>query len=294
MQAMILAAGFGTRLIPYTEVRPKPLFPLLNIPLLLLIIERLQHLGFDHILINCHHLSSQIREAVQGISGVELLEESLILGTGGGLRNGLVKMRNEPLLITNGDIYHSIDFAQMYRHHCDVGGSVTLAVHDFPRFNSLLVDGDILVGFTGKGVGGALAFTGLHVIDPQILTPLAEGKKSCIIERYTELVRNGTAVHIKRVDGSYWTDMGTPSDYLALHGDLLQGRAPRWEEMEQKGDDAFLIAEEARIGSNMRIHDWACIGRARIGTNVHIERSVIWDGATVPDHSRIIDTIFSA
>ncbi len=89
MQAMILAAGFGTRLLPHTLLRPKPLFPLLNHPLLLLTIRRLQHAGCDHIVVNCHHLRAQIVAALAGLPGVTVLEEETILGTGGGLRGAL-------------------------------------------------------------------------------------------------------------------------------------------------------------------------------------------------------------
>jgi len=294
MQAMILAAGYGTRLRPYTENRPKPLFPLLNTPLLLLIIKRLQKAGFDHIIINCHHLSKQIRLVVQDFAGVVLQEEKEILGTGGGLRLAYEKMRHEPLLITNGDIYHSIDFTEIYQHHCNRGNRISLAVHDCPRFNSLLIDGEQLASFAGKGNPQALAFTGIHVIDPEILTPLPIGRQSCIIERYKELLVANTDIAVLRVDNQYWTDMGTPADYLALHGGILKSCIPCWQEIEQHIQSTFFIAEEARIGRELHTYDWACIGRAQIGSNVHIERSIIWDGAVIPDNRRIVDRIVTS
>ncbi len=112
MQAMILAAGFGTRLQPYSNLRPKPLFPLLNTPLLLLTIQRLQDAGFDHIVVNCHHLKDQIRSLLAGIPGVFLQEETMIMGTGGGLRLAIDLLKDEPLLVSNGDIYHTVDYQQ--------------------------------------------------------------------------------------------------------------------------------------------------------------------------------------
>lgn len=117
MQAMILAAGFGTRLLPYTLSRPKPLFPILNQPLLLLTIRRLQQAGCDHIVVNCHHLREQIVAALHGIPGVVVQEEVVILGTGGGLRKARALFRDEPVLVTNGDIYHTVDYRRLYRHH---------------------------------------------------------------------------------------------------------------------------------------------------------------------------------
>ncbi len=107
MQAMILAAGFGTRLQPYSLIRPKPLFPVLNRPLLLATIDRLKNAGFSLIVVNCHHLRQQIVSAVKDIPGVIVQEEPLILGTGGGLALAARNLNNEPLLVTNGDMFEA-------------------------------------------------------------------------------------------------------------------------------------------------------------------------------------------
>ena len=117
MQAMILAAGFGTRLRPYSTFRPKPLFPLLNVSLLRLVIEQLQAIGCRRILVNGHYLSKQIANEVGGLKGVSLQMEDEILGTGGGLREALSWIEDEPLLVVNGDIYHTVDLHELYRMH---------------------------------------------------------------------------------------------------------------------------------------------------------------------------------
>ncbi len=70
MQAMILAAGFGTRLLPYTKYLPKPLFPVLNTPLLLAAVNRLKSSGFSKIIVNCHHLGEQIVTCLRDIPGI--------------------------------------------------------------------------------------------------------------------------------------------------------------------------------------------------------------------------------
>ena len=79
MQAMILAAGFGTRLLPYTQYLPKPLFPVLNTPLLLATVKRLQSSGFAPIIVNCHHLGEQIVDCFQDIPGVIIQQENNLL-----------------------------------------------------------------------------------------------------------------------------------------------------------------------------------------------------------------------
>ncbi|MFH0781108.1 MAG: sugar phosphate nucleotidyltransferase [Pseudomonadota bacterium] len=293
MQAMILAAGFGTRLLPHTRVRPKPLFPILNQPLLLFTIKRLQNLGFDHIVVNCHHLRQQIVAALSGLPGVVVQEEETILGTGGGLRRALDLFRDEPLLVSNGDIYHTIDFLEFYRQHMHNGPAVSLAMHDFPRFNSVQVEAGKIIRFAESVDSRALAFTGLHVIDPAILWEIADNGFSCIIDHYRKLLARGVKIACYRTDGCYWTDMGTPEDYLALHEGLLTESIPCWQEIGPVSGP-YCLADNVELGSQVQINGWASIGKAHIGKGSHLERVVLWDNVTIPDGSRLADIIVSS
>lgn len=291
MQAMILAAGFGTRLLPHTKYRPKPLFPILNTPLLLLTIKRLQRAGFSKIIVNCHHLKEQIVSCLADIPGVILQEEEIIVGTGGGLRRALCHMSNEPLLITNGDIYHTVDFAELYEAHRSLKTVATLAMHHYPRFNTVQVADNTIKGFGAKQDGEQLAFTGLHVIDPKILAPIEDGVASCIIDRYRQLLENGENLSLYRVDHCYWTDMGTPEDYLLLHEKLLSKEVECWEEIEHFESKQLVSAKAQLLGESV-LEDWCVIGAAS-GKNVKISRSIVWDGVQLPDSFSCSDAIMS-
>lgn len=293
MQAMILAAGFGTRLLPYSGVRPKPLFPLLNIPLLRLQIGEMRRAGIRRILVNCHHLSRQIEEALADLDDLVILKEERILGTGGALRNALDHLEDEPLLVVNGDIYHTIDPRMLFEHYAGCGSNVLLALHDCPRFNSLEVEGRRIVGFSAENSGRALAFTGLHVLDPRILETMSKNSYSCIIDRYRRLLQDNESIAAVRVDDSYWCDMGTPADYLDLHGGLLQQRVPCLQGLQPLVDRPFLVDAQARVGRGLQMEEWCCIGRAVIGNNVSIRRSVVWDGAVIADGSFFSDAIIT-
>jgi mannose-1-phosphate guanylyltransferase len=288
MQAMILAAGFGTRLLPYTKLRPKPLFPLLNEPLLLLTIKRLQHAGFDHIIVNCHHLKEQIVTALHGLKGVVVQEEDIVLGTGGGLRMALATMRDEPVLVTNGDIYHSIDYLELYKSHEAGNAPVTMAMHDYPRFNNVCVKQGLVTGFGGQGNEDCLAFTGLHVLDTEVLKDIPETGKSCIIDRYRQLLMNGGNIQAKDVTGCSWTDMGTVADYLALHGQLLTGEIPLWREFatSYKGTDLCQQRTTKHI-----FDDWVCVGNAPLPKELHLTRCVVWDTAILENGSEYTDRL---
>lgn len=294
MQAMILAAGFGTRLLPYTLVRPKPLFPILNQSLLLLTIQRLQQAGCDHIVVNCHYLREQIVCALHGIPGVVVQEETSVLGTGGGLRLALDQFRDEPVLVTNGDIYHTIDYQRLYQDHKREGAPVTMAMHDFPRFNTVAVRDGRICSFddqADRAKGDLLAFTGLHVVEPTVLAGIpAEGEYS-IIDWYRQLLQQGRPIVAMRVDDCFWTDMGTVEDYLALHAGLLTGEIPVWPELLGSAKNPFLVADKAKTGSGLVLKDWVCVGDAIIGKNTYLQRSVVWDEVTIPEGRRIVDQL---
>ncbi len=292
MQAMILAAGLGTRLLPHTNIRPKALFPILNQPLLLLTIERLKNFGFDHIIVNCHHLKDQIVEKLIGIDGVTIQEEETILGTGGGLRKALPFFRDEPLLITNGDIYHTINFFELVQYHQEQQNQITLAMHHCPRFNKVMTRGGKVTNFDNKGDHLPLAFTGVHVMDPSLLLDIENDTFSCIVEHYRSLLLAGVEIDCFRVDDSFWTDMGTVEDYLELHSGLLKGKIPCWLEVG-KVRKPFCIDQRAKLPAQVELCDWVSIGDAHIENNNTLERVVVWDKVLIPCGKNLSDMLIS-
>jgi len=227
MKAMVLAAGFGTRLRPYSNYRPKPLFPVLGKPLLLHTLASLRAAGFVDILVNCHYLKEQVATILASEKKVVVQEEEEILGTGGGMRRALDFLGGEPALVINGDIFHNIDLASVHAHHLAGGADITLVLHDLPRFNQVALDDDgRIISFRDKKARGRLlAFTGIHLINPDLLSSLPGDCFLDIIDCYEKWLKQGVTINGLMVDGHYWTDMGTPADYLALNGHLLKNHA---------------------------------------------------------------------
>lgn len=289
---MILAAGLGTRLRPYSLLRPKPLFPIVNTPLLLLTIERLQKAGFSSIIVNAHHLAEQIDKVVADISGVFLQKEEIELGTGGGLRRALAMLDDEPLLVVNGDIYHTIDYRKALDDHLDSGAAATMVMHDCPRFNNVRVESGRVVSFTEQqGTPSLQAFTGIHVINPAVLEPIPPDSLFNIIDRYQRLLEENQDIRALTVSGHYWTDIGTPDDYLDLHGNILSGTVPCYEEIDRT-DSPFHISERAIIGADVQLNEWVCIGDdVTVGDNASLSRTVIWEKGRVPPRAVFADKI---
>ena len=295
MQAMLLAAGFGTRLHPYTLVRPKPLFPVCNIPLLHILLDKLVALGCERIVVNCHYLPEQIKAAVAERPEVILQHETEVLGTGGGLRKALEHFQggpDGPILVMNGDIFHDIDLSRLVKAHAASKDAVTMALHDYPRFNSVPVQQDRVRDFLsskevirtirkeGAEEQTLLAFTGIHIVNREVLEAIPQECFFHIIDLYRELAKAGK-IGCTWIDGSFWQDMGTPDDYLDLHRHLLSSRTPSW-----------LIHESAIIGKDVQFNDWGAVGPgAVIGDGAQLARCVIWEGAEIAAGIQLTDTI---
>ena len=228
-------------------------------------------------------------------------EEETILGTGGGLRKALAHFGKEPVLVVNGDIYHSIDYREVFRFHYDSSADVTLVLHDYPRFNDVSVDDEL--GITGFNkalgdklqIGKMLAFTGIHVINPQVLLSIPQETNYCIIDCYKKLLAQGGTLKAFLARNHFWTDMGTPADYLKLHGDLLNNKVPVYEELSDIAFDApFVGTKTASIAGDAKLLDWVCMNRGvRIEAGASLQRTVVWEDAVVPAGSIIKDAIIT-
>ena len=105
-KAMVLAAGFGTRLKPLTDRVPKPLVPVAGKPMILYALEKLQAYGIEEIIVNVSHLKEQLTAWLthRKEATVRLSEETEPLETGGGLKNALPLFGHEPIFVINSDI----------------------------------------------------------------------------------------------------------------------------------------------------------------------------------------------
>jgi len=281
MQAILLAAGFGTRLRPYTDLKPKPLFPVCNQPLLETGLKMLKEAGCEKIVVNCHHLAGQIIDALADHPGIIIQYEQEILGTGGSLRKALNHLEADPVLVMNGDIYHDIDLAALYRFHADHKDRVTMAVHDYPRFNALTVEKGRVLSFSGAATN-TKAFTGVHVVDPEVIAMIPETGFFHIIDLYRELAHH-KEIAAYSVDGCFWRDMGTPEDYLKLHEKLLT---------RETGTPFWKIDQSATVGQAVRFNGWGAVGKnVIIGAGSTLANTVVWDNAVVAPGRVIKDTI---
>jgi aminoglycoside/choline kinase family phosphotransferase/dTDP-glucose pyrophosphorylase len=221
MKAMILAAGLGTRLAPYTDHTPKPLFTIGQRPVLDHTISHLKQAGCRHIIINTHHLHEQIADHVAGmVYGIDIRVryEPEILGTGGGIANIADWWEDGPLMVINGDIVCDIDLSEVIGFHQKHPFPVTMVMHDHPEFNIVSVnDGDFVISFDRDRPPAPnihmLAFTGIHILESEVLNHLPADGFASIIDAYRRLLESGRAIKAMIARDHYWNDIGTPERY---------------------------------------------------------------------------------
>jgi mannose-1-phosphate guanylyltransferase len=221
MKAMLLAAGYGERMLPITRLVPKPLIPVLGRPLAPQILSRLASEGIDEAVINLHHLPQRLRDAFGDGSALGLralhfsLEEERLLGTGGGLAHAAAQLKGDgTILVRNSDFLADIALAKASAAHRRSGCPATLVLAPHrPGFTTVEIDDrHRVVAFGGKAAGRHL-FTGYHLIEESVLDLIPRGRPSDIVrDVYVGLCADGLLnayVH----DG-FWWEFGNPREYL--------------------------------------------------------------------------------
>lgn len=236
---MILAAGFGTRLKPFTDEIPKALLPIANRPQIEFVLEMLRISGVTDVVINLHHFAGSIRSRLGGRyrDGVSISYsvETEILGTGGGLKRVEDFFDEEPFVLINADTLLDLDLGGALRRHVEQRAAATMVVREWQEgagFGRVEMDGDgrirrMLPMEPGEGLEPVI-FTGVHVLGRRIFDYLPAGRFSCINrDGYKAMLEAGERVCGFRADG-YWSDVGTPRSYFDANMDALHGVIPGW------------------------------------------------------------------
>jgi NDP-sugar pyrophosphorylase family protein len=246
MRAMILAAGLGTRLRPLTEDRPKALVEIDGRTMLEITLSRLRSFGVSDVIVNVHHFADKVADYLKanGDFGmrIEISREDRLLDTGGGLKKaahfftGDAARRDEPFILHNVDVLSSIDLGRMIHAHNKNQALATLAVQDRKSSRHLLFDRvDDQFQLCGRQTGDGqpeyvrdarnvkpLAFSGIHVISPRLLSVMTEGGVFSIIDTYLRIAHQGSKISGFRADEYYWRDLGKPDNVAQAALDLQQ------------------------------------------------------------------------
>jgi NDP-sugar pyrophosphorylase family protein len=201
MKAMILAAGFGTRLKPLTDTIPKALVPFSGEPMVNYQIKKLINFGFDEIVINTHHFADKVTDYFNrnffGIK-INVIEEKEILGTGGGILNTEKYFKDEKFfLVLNVDVYANFDFTRIIEFHIYRNPLASLAVQKRKTKRYLEFDEDMKLlrrQTDNSSEENLYAFNGVHIISNKIFRN-RKIEYLDILDLYFEMMNKGNVVY---------------------------------------------------------------------------------------------------
>ncbi len=225
LQGVLLAAGLGTRLRPLTLCRPKALIPLYGIPLIEYGIAHLRAAGCTRIAVNLHHHASMLRnwllreELRLGVR-LELFDEPVLLGTGGGLARIFSELPPGPCLVQNADLIHGFDLAEFVMRARDTR-KLSLMCHGEPLV--LQVEGEHLRAI-GKNKDPNVGFTGISYWTEGARASLSKGHQRDLVVFWLDWMKagHGIAALRTRMPDPLWEDLGHLHRYLDLHKAIIK------------------------------------------------------------------------
>ncbi len=303
MKAVILVGGQGTRLLPLTANRPKPLIPLVNRPFLDHVLNLLRAHGIQDVALAIAHLAENFEQAYGDGSqlGMKLayVREIEPMGTGGGIKN--VEKYLEPdqtFVVFNGDILTDLDLTDMLRFHRENGSLCTISltsVDDPSAYGVVDMDEDgHIQRFTEKpkreDATSNWINAGTYILEPEVLEYIPAGQHY-MVERglFPILLAEGKPLYGYRT-GAYWLDIGTPAKYLQAQEDLLAGRLKLY--LAPEGEllwDRVWAGEGTFVHSEARIAGPVVLGKGcKVGPGVSITGPVILgDGCQVCEGAQL-------
>jgi len=285
VQALILAAGLGTRLAPLTLFRAKPAVPFLNRPIINYALDSVRQAGASQVFINLHHLPETVLTAVGDASDVLFSFEPAVLGTAGAIGKLRKWLGNEPIVLCNGKIYFEQDLDEVLHFHHERGNWVTMVVvpyREHQPFTPVSADEEgNIVGFGLKGspvTKSRYIFTGVHILSPDVLNQIPEGPSDTVRDIYPRLMAQNKPVRVF-VSQASWSEISTPGRFLGESLRVLTSR----EISVLSHDSTDVLGKQVVIGKQVEI-----------GADCRLENSIIWDNVVIGSNVRLHGCVISS
>ncbi|MGZ7108958.1 MAG: DUF4954 family protein [Methanobacterium sp.] len=319
-----MAGGKGTRLRPLTLIRPKPMIPLVNKPIIQYTVDRLKRFGLKDIIMTLNYMSTNIKNYFKdGTSfGVDIKYsvEKWPIGTGGSVKKAQ-KYIDDTFMVVSGDVLTDVDFNDVLKFHKEKGALVTMVlteIEDPTHFGIAVMDNDnkiteYLEKPAPEDVFSNVANTGIYILEPEIFEFFQEKEEKSELDFskdiFPEVIKKDAGIYGYVFNG-YWNDVGRPETFLEATYDILDQKIKldfnksKIEESIGKigniwvGKNVF-IDKKARIegpvviGDNCTIQEGSKISKGSvIGNNVSIGKNVNIDGAVILSDSIVEDNSF--
>jgi NDP-sugar pyrophosphorylase family protein len=292
MRAMVLSAGYGTRLWPLTEDRTKPAIPILGKPLVGYVAEYLAGYGVDEILVNLHHRPESVRLALGDgrLFGVRLnyVEEPEILGTSGALDNARELIGDQTFIVINGKIITDINLNAAMETHRRTSALATLVLlpnYKRERFSVVQTSNGFITGFGGMPRPATneptpLMFTGIQILEKEIFSYIPRGVFShSVTDVYPQAIAKGERI-AAHISSGKWRELSTLQRYLDISLEMLQERG-----------ETFCAGNENVISPGAQVEQAVLWDRVRVSAGARIRRAVLADDVFVARDEVIVNAV---
>jgi mannose-1-phosphate guanylyltransferase len=303
VDAVVLVGGKGTRLRPLTVSAAKPMLPTAGLPFLTHLLSRIAEAGIEHVILGTSFkaatFESEFGDGSKLGLQIEYVVEEHPMGTGGGIANVVPKLRNDTVMVFNGDVLSGLDLRAMLTSHHESQADLTLhlvRVSDPRAFGCVPTDADGRVqAFLEKTEDppSDQINAGTYIFKREIVEQIPRGREVSVErEVFPALLADGVKV-CGYVDSSYWRDMGTPEDFVRGSADLVRGLAPSPALGGRRGES--LVHDGASVSPGVVMVGGTVVGRgAEIGPGVRLDGAVIFDGARIEAGSVVERSIIGA
>ena len=296
----MLVGGQGTRLRPLTLSAPKPMLPTAGVPFLTHLFSRVKAAGVRRVVLSTSYRADVFADhfgtgADLGLE-LEYVTEETPLGTGGGIRNVLDRVRSDDVLVFNGDVLSGVDLTKLVETHRAGDADATLhltRVEDPRAFGSVPTDADGRVqAFLEKSPDPVTdqINAGCYVFRRSVLETIPTGGPVSVErETFPGLLASG-AVVLGYVDSTYWLDLGTPATFVRGSADLVLGIAPTAALPGEPGEAVVLPG--AAVAPDAVLAGGTTVGAScTVGAGARLDAAVLFDGARVHDGAVVIRSV---
>lgn len=317
MKAVLMAGGEGSRLRPLTIVRPKPMVPIVNKPVMEHVLDLLKRHGITDVIVTVQYLASVIEDYFGDGSSIGMnlsySVEEVPLGTAGSVK-AVQDQLDETFLVISADALTDFDLGSIIEFHRSRRATATLTLYQVPNpleYGVVIIDGDGRIRqFLEKPSWGEVfsdtVNTGVYVLEPKIFDYYEAGKSVDFShDVFPELLRSHDEL-FGYVASGYWCDVGNIPEYMRANADVLLGRVDVGPLGREIGHGIWSASADVEIAPDAQLYGPVWLGEAckiksgviirgpsvirdftLVDTRAQVDRSVIWRNSYVGERSEV-------
>lgn len=307
---MVMAAGVGSRLDPLTQNTPKPLVPVINMPVMDILLSKLKSYKIESVIANTYYLGSKIQERYETNSPVDIdfhsIAEVELSGTAGGVKKCEYFFEDvDDFLIVSADGLHDADLERIINSHYESGAIATMAVIPVEKEEvchyGVVVSSPVhtVTEFQEKppveDAKSNFINTGIYVFNKRIFDYIPPDKKYDFAKDvFPSLLEAGEIINTYRIY-SYWSDIGTLEQYKQSNFDALTNKVMiSGAHIIRNLDARYVVGKDTAIDDSASILENCVIGNnCKIGKNVVLKNAILWDNVEVCDGAHVTNSIIA-